>query len=1774
VLNLFPARQFGVPTQTESIAENTGLDEANGYCSHSSLNLGHIAVSAPGAPPLEPPPQPSPLILQRRLNIGQSGDKYEVENGYSSHSSLNLGHIAVSAPGAPPLEPPPQPSPLILQRRLNIGQSGDKYEVEADKGASQVVNLISSPLFRNIQSQKISSPKELEPESQRSIQRQSTGLNPFNISVYEPGTTPPPPIQTVQAKGDNIKVALGNIEDTIKSKKGSGEELADNVKEPMETAFDANFSRVKVHTDGESDQLNKSLNSRAFATGQDIFFSQGAYNPGSRDGQELLAHELTHIVQQNGLGKSSAVSKKEESETEIQKACAECEKEKNQSLEEKDVIQRKEVDQTKSPQATLSTTSTTETSTSVTKTDSNSSNSSTSEKQPVEAENSQKGDEEEKKSASAASVAIPSQTPKTETQDAAAAENSSASNPIAEKVQTKTGEEDVKLPKEAGATGEKAEKGQQEKSAPNTKLTEVPEAQALEQSVSNSQEVVPEVGSDPSTQQIATETAKAQGEAQTQQTELAATNAKVAQLASTGIDFGEPETEGDDASMVISPKGEAGGNHRPVLEQQRVNSSNQASAFLATAATKVQTITGLGENVPARVLAAAENAKATILTNVAQQKAAITAQMAQLRSQAQTEVQATLTQIQTQQQAANAGITQTTTTAKTKLEGEFTKANSTLAEKETSQAAKIEQLYQQALPKYKAAGEKIGNEASALAENRAKGYEAKIKGEDDSLLDGPLTDNRNKARAKAAREVGKQYKQGLVEEANKQGEKAQEGKAKDLEAVKQIANQSRQTLESQHQANLESLTSAEQTASSQIEQANTSLTQAAQKTLEATLQSLSQKEQSQLQTLTEYGQQQVTAIDGNAQKAIASLQQGINQAATSLQAALENFQAQSQGMGAPDPTVLSASLAQASGQIDQAIAQVQAQLETHLGAGEQGLTQAGQNAATSLNTISNGGVQEAQAVGTGLTTSVQQLSQSAGETFNKIQESHKTTVQTTTDTAIAGFTQVTQGIETAFTQTNQNLEQGITNSVTQLETGLRGALDKMSADIDKYAEEAAAQEQPRWKGILKILLMIAVIVVVALVAGPAVIGAVGAMAGALGASAAAAGVIGAVVGGAIVGAAAGAVTQMGNNLIDGKNLMEGVGQAMIVGAIGGALGGAGGALGQALGKAGSIGTGMTQTMMKFGIETGFDTVGNILGDLVSGNPITFESVMTSTLQGIGMSLAMSKVGKIKAVEATQTKFSDIGAGFGTSVGNKIKTGFGGGIDTPTTTPHVDTPNVKPPATEVKAPEAEVKPPVNNETDTPNGRTIHPDEPEVEPGIVAKEPTADGREIKITKEGEVLRCTGSCEIVQDPKVDEISNPKRKAEEAVDVVDEAAAKKPKTDETTTETSPETKVETTQPESAKLTEDIGLSGKRWDDPTMTEAEFIRDYQNRYPKSSLSETELKQHFQDGKRLNPETGRLAEPIRPIEPTGTRNNLPTQGEQHEAWQSYLNGDTSKIPCFPAGTLVKTSEGNKEIENIVIGELVFAYDFQAKLVVQKSITAVHKNWTQFIVVIETEQGKISSTSNHPYWVESENQWLRAVDIQEGMILRSINGDLLTVQSIITYESEENTYNFEVDQLHNYFVSSSGILVHNGDGNTSGFETTGTFPTDIYQVKDLKTGEVIYVGKTIQGSDTRFEHHITDPKSAVYDYINNPTSKGYIPPDHPLRQSPNFPKNLIDTMIESKPVRSGEWTRYETAVWEQHYINKNGGVGGGQLINRINAITPEKLVLYSKGHNPCI
>jgi len=90
--------------------------------------------------------------------------------------------------------------------------------------------------------------------------------------------------------------------EAIQSKIGSGSKLDSGIAEKAGGSMGQDFSGVNVHTDSQSDTLNRELGAKAFTTGNDIFFQSGAYDPGSSDGQRLISHELTHVVQQGGSG--------------------------------------------------------------------------------------------------------------------------------------------------------------------------------------------------------------------------------------------------------------------------------------------------------------------------------------------------------------------------------------------------------------------------------------------------------------------------------------------------------------------------------------------------------------------------------------------------------------------------------------------------------------------------------------------------------------------------------------------------------------------------------------------------------------------------------------------------------------------------------------------------------------------------------------------------------------------------------------------------------------------------------------------------------------------------------------------------------------------------------------------------------------------------------------------------------------------------------------------------------------------------------------------------------------------------------------------------------------------------------------------------------------------------------------------------------------------------------------------------------------------------------
>jgi Domain of unknown function (DUF4157) len=183
--------------------------------------------------------------------------------------------------------------PLRSQAKLSISQPGDIYEQEADSVAQQVMQRMAQPVNRqSIQREALPEEEELQmkPLDSSTLQREALPEEEEELQM----------MPMVQRQGEAGMAAAPDLEASINQARGGGQAIADNIREPMEQAFGADFSGVKVHTDGQSDQLNRSIQARAFTTGQDVFFRQGEYNPGSRGGQELLAHELTHVVQQNG----------------------------------------------------------------------------------------------------------------------------------------------------------------------------------------------------------------------------------------------------------------------------------------------------------------------------------------------------------------------------------------------------------------------------------------------------------------------------------------------------------------------------------------------------------------------------------------------------------------------------------------------------------------------------------------------------------------------------------------------------------------------------------------------------------------------------------------------------------------------------------------------------------------------------------------------------------------------------------------------------------------------------------------------------------------------------------------------------------------------------------------------------------------------------------------------------------------------------------------------------------------------------------------------------------------------------------------------------------------------------------------------------------------------------------------------------------------------------------------------------------------------------------
>ncbi|WP_114952489.1 eCIS core domain-containing protein [Sphingosinicella terrae] len=238
------------------------------------------------APPMKAPAAAAP-VLQRKLEVGPAADHFEREAD-SVASSVMAGTSA-------PVSIPPTITPIGAQRK----SQPVKNKEEEKKG---------KPPSKGMAQRKAAAPKrpEEEPKAPKAkaarAQRKAAPKPPEEMKSPKKARAQREP--AAGAEGGSASAATDGAIQAMRSGLAPG--LDGGTRTFMEGRFGRDLSAVRVHHGTEAARAADALGARAFTVGNDIFFNRGEYRPNSGEGRRLLAHELTHTVQQSGSGGTAA----------------------------------------------------------------------------------------------------------------------------------------------------------------------------------------------------------------------------------------------------------------------------------------------------------------------------------------------------------------------------------------------------------------------------------------------------------------------------------------------------------------------------------------------------------------------------------------------------------------------------------------------------------------------------------------------------------------------------------------------------------------------------------------------------------------------------------------------------------------------------------------------------------------------------------------------------------------------------------------------------------------------------------------------------------------------------------------------------------------------------------------------------------------------------------------------------------------------------------------------------------------------------------------------------------------------------------------------------------------------------------------------------------------------------------------------------------------------------------------------------------------------------
>lgn len=185
-----------------------------------------------------------------------------------------------------------------IQPKLKINRPNDKFEQEADKMADQVMRMPqNNPIQRK--------PKKHTEEEEHKIQMkplasQITPLIHRKLKKEEDEQAK----KLIQTKADGRnRIITTSFQNLLNKTKGAGHRLPESTNRFMSNAFGADFGKVRIHTGKIAGKLNQIIQAKAFTHGSDIYFNAENYSPFTISGKRLLAHELTHTIQQSAITK-------------------------------------------------------------------------------------------------------------------------------------------------------------------------------------------------------------------------------------------------------------------------------------------------------------------------------------------------------------------------------------------------------------------------------------------------------------------------------------------------------------------------------------------------------------------------------------------------------------------------------------------------------------------------------------------------------------------------------------------------------------------------------------------------------------------------------------------------------------------------------------------------------------------------------------------------------------------------------------------------------------------------------------------------------------------------------------------------------------------------------------------------------------------------------------------------------------------------------------------------------------------------------------------------------------------------------------------------------------------------------------------------------------------------------------------------------------------------------------------------------------------------------